>query len=106
MMGDTDNTENTISGVIAIQNANGQIIDPTDQQLQCLKGELEKVGFTIDSVESIGLSVAATRAVIKNALGLDLPNPPYGSYQRLNPTTVGLQSYTLLLEIYGPLRHF
>lgn len=97
--------DTVIQGVIAMHDQSGGIAELSDAEREHLRAELEKAGFEVVQIAQDGISVSASRETVKTVLGLELPDPPYGSHQHLSPTTEGLKSLSLLLEIYGPIEH-
>lgn len=95
-----------VKGVIAMHDKSGGIAELSDPERERLRAELETAGFEIVYIAQDGISISASRETIKTVLGLELPDPPYGSHQHLTPTTEGLRSLSLLLEIYPPIVHF
>jgi hypothetical protein len=100
--------DSKIQGVIAMQ----RLVDdvdyvPAQSEVELLRSELEGAGFEIVHLGKLGgVSIKASRTLIKDVLGIELPDPPYGSHQHIKPTLQALSSLELILEIYPPIQHF
>jgi hypothetical protein len=97
--------DTVIKGVIAMHDKDGGIAEPDAAEMEHLRAVLEKAGFEIVYIGCFGISVSTSRETVKTVLGLELPDPPYGSHQHLSPTTEGLKPLSLILEIYPPINH-
>jgi hypothetical protein len=96
-----------ITGVITMQSVldNGDLI-PTETDIGDLRRGLEGTGFEVTHLGMFGtVSIRGSRTLIKEILDLDLPDPPFGSYQHLRPSLPSLSHLTLTLEICPPIRH-